>query len=425
MSVAALALLALGLAALGVPVAFALFAGGVSWFLIGEGPPFAVYLQRATSELDSFPLIAIPLFILAGNLMNHAGIAERIFDAALAVFGRVRGSLAHVNVASSMIFAGMSGVAQADAAGLGAIEIRAMRRQGYDASFAAAVTAASAIIGPLIPPSVIMIVYAVTAQVSVGDLFLAGIVPGLVAGGLMMAVIAVLARRRPDRFPRAETVGRTERRRRFLAAAPALVAPGILVAGLLGGFATPTELGALAVVYSALYGLAIGQLDRARAAEALKQTALTCGVVLLIVAAAIPIGWIIAINNVPFLLANGILAISDEPWVVLLILNLLLLVVGCFVETTAILLIGLPALLPLAAQIGVDPIHLGLIVIFNLLLGGLTPPFGVLLFIMMHIARVRLGAVVRALGPFYLVLFLMLMLITYWPAPWLWLPNRF
>ena len=425
MSVLAVALIALILGAVGAPIAFALFSGGIFYFLTGDGLPFAIYLQRVTAQLDSFSLLAIPLFILAGNLMNHTGIAERIFDAALAVFGRVRGSLAYVNVASSMVFAGMSGVAQADAAGLGAIEIKAMRRHGYDPAFAAALTASSSIIGPLIPPSVIMIVYAVTAQVSVGDLFLAGIVPGVAAGLAMMGLIAFLARRNPERFPVAGALSSAQRRRAFVRAVPALLAPLILIVGLLWGVVTPTELSAVAVAYSVLYGFAVRELDGAKLALALQQTVLTCGVVMLIVAAAIPIGWIIAINNVPFLMSDWILGITQQRWLVLLMLNVIFLIAGCFIETTAILLIGLPALLPLAAQIGVDPIHLGLIVIFNLLLGGLTPPFGVLLFIVMHIANLGLGAIVRALVPFYLLLFAMLLLITYWPDPWLFLPRHF
>lgn len=413
------------LAALGMPIAFALFGAGAWYFLQDGALPFSVYLQRVTSGLDSFPLLAVPLFIFAGNLITMTGVADRIFRFALAIFGRFPGALAHVNVTANMVLAGMSGVAQADAAALGAVAVPAMRKEGYSLPFSAALTAAAAIIGPLIPPSVIMVVYAVTAQVSIGKLFLAGVVPGVAAGLGMMLTIAVLAWRDPDQFPRSVRMNWAERAQAFYAAAPALVTPLLLVLGLTFGFATPTELGALAIIYSAVYGVIIRELDWAKFRLAMEHTVVTCGVVLLIVGAAVPIGWILAVNNLPTLISSVVLSISKEPWVVLLIINLVLLVLGCFVETTAILLIAMPALLPLSATIGVDPIHFGLIVVFNLLLGGLTPPFGALLFVIMHVTGVRMGALVRALVPFYVLLVIMLGLITYWPDPWMWLPRLY
>jgi len=406
-----------------VPIAMALALSAIAYLLIEQTVPLSLVVQRMAPGLDSFPLLAIPLFILAGNLLNRAGIAARIFEFALALVGHIRGSLAHVNIVASMIFAGMSGVAQADAAGLGTIEVRAMRKEGFDPAFSAAVTAASAIIGPIIPPSVIMVIYAVMAQVSVADLFLAGILPGLVIGLLLMATVYVMAltgrihapvRKRAD----VPAIGRA-----FVRALPALVAPVLLVGGILGGVATPTELGAMTVIYAILLGFINRELSWQGVRRCFTETLVTSGVLVFIISAAVPFGWVIAVKNIPTQLAALMLSWTDSPYAILALINLLLLVVGCFLETTAILLIATPALLPLALGLGIDPVHFGLIMIFNLLIGATTPPFGVILFIMMDIAKISFGQMVRAMLPFYLPLGLALLIITYWPGLVLWLPR--
>jgi tripartite ATP-independent transporter DctM subunit len=383
----------------------------------------SLVVQRMTSGIDSFPLLAIPLFVLAGNLMNVGGVAARIFDFAVALVGHLRGGLAQVNILASLIFSGMSGVAQADAAGLGTVEIKAMKKEGFDAAFAAACSAASAIVGPIIPPSVIMVIYGVLAQVSIGDLFLAGLVPGALIGLLLMATVWFLvatgrvhAPVRPR--PPAGTLGRS-----FVRAIPALMAPVILMVGLLSGVATPTELGAITVVYAAALGFAYRELTLARLYAAMGETFVTTGVLVFIMAAAVPFGWAIAVNNIPANLAASLLELTSNPWVILAIVNLLLLAVGLFMETTAILLIAVPTLLPLMRLIGVDPVHFGLVIILNLLIGAATPPFGVLLFIVQDIARVSFAAVVRAIVPFYVPLVIALLLVTYWPDLSLWLPR--
>jgi len=299
MNVLPMFLVMFGLIAIELPVAFALIAAALAWLQFASPVPMSLVVQRMSSGIDSFPLLAIPLFVLAGNLMNVGGIAARIFDFAVALVGHLRGGLAQVNIFASLIFAGMSGVAQADAAGLGTVEIKAMKKEGFDAAFAAACSAASAIVGPIVPPSVIMVVYGVLAQVSISDLFLAGLVPGFLIGGLLMLTVWFLVatgRAYAPVQPRAtaKTLGRT-----FVRAIPALMAPVILVVGLLSGVATPTELGAITVVYAAILGFAYRELTWRRLYACLGDTFVTSGVLVFIMAAAVPFGWAIAVNNVP------------------------------------------------------------------------------------------------------------------------------
>lgn len=408
-----------------MPVAFALSLGAIGYLLLADTVPLTVVVQRMAPGLDSFPLLAIPLFILAGNLMNAGGLAVRIFDFATALFGHVRGSLAHVNIAASIIFAGMSGVAQADAAGLGTVEINAMRKRGFDPAFSAAVTAASAIIGPIIPPSVIMVIYAVIAQVSVADLFLAGILPGLMIGGFLMAQVywlAVTGRVVAPVRPRASL---PDVRRAFWRALPALVAPVILVAGLLSGAATPTELGAVTVIYAAAIGFLLRELTIREAIRSVAEAGLTSGVLVFIISCAVPFGWVVSVNNAPADLAAFMLSLSDNRYVILFLINLLLLVAGLVMETTAILLIAVPALLPLALALDLDLVQFGVIMVLNLLIGATTPPFGVILFIMMDIAKISFSQMVRAMLPFYIPLVGALLVITFWSDLVLWLPRQF
>lgn len=399
------------LGALQVPVAMAMcFSALIYVFAISE-LPVGIVAQRMPQQLESFPFLAVPLFVFAGNLFNRAGITSRIFEFANNLVGHVRGGLAHVNIVASVIFSGMSGVAQADAAGLGTIEIRAMRKAGYGAALSAAVTASSAVIGPIIPPSVIMVIYAVLAGVSVADLFLAGIAPGLLLAFALMATVFWLSGK--YEMPVSPRAPAGKLARSFIRALPGLFAPVFLVAGLLGGVATPTELGALVAVYGVALGFIQRELSLRHLAEAAVETVLVCGVLMFIVAAAVPFTSILAIEQVPDKLARGLLALSENPWVIMLILNAGLLVVGCFLETTAILLVAVPTLLPLIVDLGLSPVHFGIILIFNLLIGTVTPPFGVILFIMMDIAKVGLWQLARAMLPFYLPLVLMLLAVTF------------
>ena len=402
------------LVAIELPVAFAMGLSSIATIVLTQPIPLSIVVQRMGTGLDSFVLIAIPLFVLAGHLLNRGGIARRIFDFADAMVGHVRGGLAHVNVVASMIFAGMSGVAQADAAGLGVVEVNAMRDEGYDVSFAAAVSAASAIIGPIIPPSVIMVVYAVLVQASVADLFLAGFLPGILMGFALMAMIYWLVRSGRVRAPAPKPMSFPRLGRTFVRALPALAAPILLTVGLLAGVATPTELGALTVVYAAALGFAQRELTIRDLFDAARETLVTCGVLVFIIACAVPFGWIVATSQAPMKLAQFMMSLSDNKIVILAIINVGLLVIGCFMETTAILLIATPTLFPLMIALGVDPVHFGIILIVNLLIGTLTPPFGVILFIMMDIGKISLAQISRAVLPFYLPLLATLIVVTYW-----------
>jgi tripartite ATP-independent transporter DctM subunit len=413
------------LIALEMPVAFALGLSSLSYLLLEGRTPLVILVQRMTSGLDSFPFLALPLFVLAGNVFSRGGIARRIYDFARALVGHLRGGLAHVNVVGSMIFAGMSGTAQADAAGLGIIEIEEMKRDGFDPAFAGAVTATSAIIGPIIPPSVIMVIFAVMTEISVASLFLGGIVPGIIMGLSLMAMIwwlAVTGRVYAPSLPRQSF---HEVRRTFLAALPALIGPIFLVGAMLVGIATPTELGAIVVVYGIALGFIYRELTARDLVAILAESALTYAVLVFIISVAFPFGWLVAINQVPATLAQWILAITTEKWVILLLVNALLLVAGCFMETTAVLVITVPVLFPLMTRLGVDPVHFGLVMIMNLLIGTCTPPFGIALFITMQIAQVSFAAIVRAVIPFLIPMVVTLLLVTFFPQLVLFLPRLF
>lgn len=413
------------LIAVEVPIAFALAGSALLYLMLYPAVPLSIVVQRMAPGVDSFPLLAVPLFILAGQLLNTSGIATRIFRFAHALVGHIRGGLAHCNIVASMIFSAMSGVAQADAAGLGLIEIKAMRERGFDPAFSAAVSAASAIIGPIIPPSVIMVIYGLLAQVSVADLFLAGILPGIMMGLTLMGMVWFLAVTGRVHCPVEPRATFAELRQSFLAGVPAFLAPVVLVGGLVLGIATPTELGAITVVYAIVLGFCYGELTWRQVFDAASETLVFYGVLVFIISAAVPFGWLISFTRLPAELAATVLEWTRNPYVVLAIINILLLFLGCFMETTAILLIVTPTLLPIITAVGIDPVHFGIVMSLNLIIGAITPPFGVILFILKDIAQVTFGQLVRAVLPFYIPLAITLVVITYWPAMVLFIPRLF
>ena len=462
-----LKILFLGLMASGLPVAIAM-AGSSLLYILGSGtlPPFAV-VHRMIGGIDSFPLLAVPFFILAGNLMNNAGITNRIYNFALALVGWLKGGLGHVNVVGSVIFAGMSGTAIADAAGLGTIEIKAMTDHGYSKEFSVGVTAASATLGPIIPPSLPFVIYAMMANVSVGALFMAGILPGILMAVLMMITVGYYAHKNnwgADVKFSATRLGKALIETAVVAGWPVamwvliqhmglpaqatvfaglivlfaadkifdfqavlpIMTPVLLIGGMTTGIFTPTEGAIAACVWAMILGLAwYRTLSWKMFVKVCLDTVETTATVMFIVAAASIFGWLLTATRVTDAVTAWTLSFTHTPWVFLLLVNLLLLFVGCFLEPTAAITILVPLLLPIAKQLGVDPVHFGLVMVLNLMIGLLHPPMGIVLFVLARVANLSLERTTMAILPWLVPLLLSLLLLTYVPQISLWLPRLF
>jgi len=391
-------------------------------FLFLAGVPGIVIPQKVAMAANSFPLLAAPLFILMGNLMNASGISVRIFEFAKAIVGWMRGGLAQANIVGSVIFAGMSGSAVADAAGLGTVEIEAMKREGFAPETAAAVTAASATIGPIIPPSLPMIVYGVAAETSIGALFLAGVIPGLLMAGALMLMVRHLAIR--EDMPRHPFEGAGALWRAFRRAFWALMAPVVLFGGLFSGIFTPTEAAAVAVVYALVLGVFVYRDFRiADLPKVILDTVETTGVVMALVMTASLLGYCISVSRLPQEFGGWLTGLTQNPLVYLLIVNVLLLVVGCFMEALAAMLVLIPILVPVAAKLGIDPVQFGLVFVLNLMIGTITPPVGVVLYVTAKVANVPFERTARAVLPYLVPLLAVLALITVWPALTTFLPS--
>jgi len=407
---------------LGVPVALAMGLSSLFVILAMDLQP-VIIPQMISVGVQSFPLMAVPFFIFAGNLMNNVGVTRRIFDFTLALIGHIRGGLGHVNVVASLIFAGISGSAAADAAGLGTIETRKMIQEGYGKAFSAAISAASAILGPIIPPSIIMIIYAVEANVSITKMFLAGLLPGILIALVLMATIYYLAATGKEVCPTRPRATRQEVWRATKGGILAVVAPIIILAGLVFGLATPTETGVLAVVYSLLVGLIYREVKWKDLPRVIRDSVTSTGQVMFLFASATLFGWVLTASRVPHIVSEYLIGLSLDPWVLLLILNVFFLILGCFIEATAALIITLPVIMPIIHQAGIDPIHFGVIVCFNLMIGLLTPPMGMGLFIMSSIVKTPVEEVLKSSIPFIIVLIAALLVVTYVPGLSLWLPG--
>jgi tripartite ATP-independent transporter DctM subunit len=406
----------------GVPVFIALAGSSLLYTHFLAGIPDFVILHRMAGGIDSFPLLAVPFFILAGNLMNSAGITNRIFDFAVAVAGWMRGGLGHVNIIGSVIFAGMSGTAIADAAGLGTIEIKAMKDHGYDTEFAVGVTAASATLGPIIPPSLPFVIYGMMANVSIGALFLGGIVPGAVMTVLMMLYVTYYARRHGigrDQVFRWGVLGAT-----FVAALPALMTPAIIIGGMTFGWFTPTEAAIAACAWALILGVFLYRsLSLKQFYKVTLDTIETTAAVLLIVGAASLFGWVLTVTKVTEQVAAGLLSISSNPYVILLIVNVILLVVGCFLEPIASISILVPVLMPVLLKVGIDPVHFGVVMTLNLMIGLLHPPLGMVLFVLARVSKLSIERATMAILPWLVPLMVSLLAITLIPELTLWLPR--
>ena len=366
-------------------------------------------------------LLAVPFFIMAGNLMNAVGMTDKIFNFAMTLVGHFRAGLAQVNVLASMIFAGVSGAAVADIAGLGMVEIKAMRERGYPADFAAALTVCSAVIGPIIPPSISLVIYAFLSETSVGRLFLGGIVPGILTGVALMIFNRIVAEKRG--FPSEPRASFTQISESAVDGIAALVAPAIILGAIITGFTTATEAGVLACAYSILLGLGYRTLTLKKLWRALTDTMIVTSIIMIIIGYSQVMGWLLAIEQIPQALADIVLTTTGSRAVFLGILILFLLVIGTVVEGIPAKLILVPILLPLVDHFGVDRIHFGLILTFALLIGMATPPMGIGLYIVTQVGDVSFESVTRAVIPFYIPLIIVLLLITYIPSLTLWLPN--
>jgi TRAP-type C4-dicarboxylate transport system permease large subunit len=463
-------LLFLGLMGSGIPVAMAMAGASLVYVLVSGNTPDYVVIHRMVGGLDSFPLLAVPFFILAGNLMNSAGITNRIYNFALSLVGWLRGGLGHVNIVGSVIFAGMSGTAIADAAGLGTIEIKAMKDHGYSTEFAVGVTAASATLGPIIPPSLPFVIYALFANVSVGALFLAGILPGVVMAILMMATVAFYAHRNkwggdtkfdlprllkalgellivfawpasivlladPERGlglnPQATVAVLlailllADRKFHFNAVLP-IMTPVLLIGGMTTGLFTATEGAIAACVWALFLGLAwYRTISWRRLVKVSMDTIETTSAVLFIVAAASIFGWMLTATRTTEMIATWVLSVVSTPAGFLLLANLLMLFVGCFLEPTAAITILVPILLPIVHKLGIDPVHFGLVMVLNLMIGLLHPPMGLVLFVLARVAKLSVERTTMAILPWLVPLLISLAIVTYIPSISLWLPSQF
>ena len=406
---------------LGVPIAIAFGLISASTIYLFTSYARTIITNRMLMGVDSYVLLAIPLFILAGRLMNEGKITERIFNFARSIIGWVPGGIAHTNVLASVIFAGMSGSSVADAAGLGIIEIKAMEDHNYDKRFACAVTGASATVGTIIPPSIPMLLYAMLAEVSIGRLFLAGVIPGLLMALSMMLLISFYALRR--NYPHDKFVGFVNIGKSFLMAVPAIMTPVIILGGIVSGIFTVTEAAAIAALYALIVSLAYGDIQLKKLPEVFIGTAVTTAVVVLILAGASLLSWMLVRGRVGVMLTNGIMAITTNPWVVLLLLNILLLVLGCFLELGATMILLVPILRPLLIELGIDMVHFGVVMIVNLMIGFISPPFGMSLFVVSEVAEIPVEDIIRDTLPFLVPLIVVLLMITYVPDIVLFLPR--
>lgn len=416
-------LLALGIAVLlviRVPVGLAFLGPSLVYMLTsGNSPGFA--MRIAAEGTASFPLLAVPLFILLGTLANHAGIADRIFDFALAILGRVRGSLGYVNVASSVGFAWMSGSALADSAALGKILVPAMEKNGFKREFAIGLTASSALISPVMPPSIPAVIFASVATVSTGALFAASVLPALLLAAALLITVYIYVRKNSElkKSPRS----REEIKTASIRVIGPILTPVVILGGILGGIFTPTEAAAIGVVYILALGFMYGSLSFKGVLNALRETAVTTASIMLIIAAAALLGWVLSREQVPQALADFMTSNITSPIIFLLAVNVLLIILGAFIDATAVILITVPVLLPIATDFGVDPVHFGVIMILNLMIGLLTPPVGSVLFVMSSVLKTPVEEVFKGIAPFLIPMVSVLLLLTFFPGIVTIVPN--
>ncbi len=409
---------------IGVPIAYSIGLSAMLTLLISVPPlaSFTTLAQRMATGLDSFTLLAIPFFILAGQLMNRGGIARRLIDFAKVLVGALPGGLAFVNIVACMLFGAIAGSAVAAASAIGGFMGPRMAKEGYDRSYAAAVNISSATTGLVIPPSNILIIYSLASGgVSIAALFLAGYLPGLLIGALLMTVAGVMAHRRG--FARGEVVTTREAVAKLLDAVPSLLLLVIVIGGIIGGIFTATEASAIAVVYTLALAFIYREIAIADLHSVLLETVHTSAIVFFLVGTSIGLSWVLAYENIPQNLTAALLATSDNPIIILLIINLVLLGVGVFMDMTPAVLIFTPIFLPVVTEMGMDPIHFGIVMVLNLCIGLCTPPVGSVLFVGCSVAQLKIQRVIRPLLPLFIAMLVGLMVVTYVPVLSLWLPS--
>ncbi|WP_231514988.1 TRAP transporter large permease [Oceanobacillus salinisoli] len=407
---------------LGMPVGFTLLIATFVYFITNDWSLVFFSGAKLVDSLDTFSLLAVPFFILTGTLMNSSGITARIFDFAKSLVGHFMGGLGHVNIMASLMFSGMSGSALADAGGLGQLEIKSMRDGKYDDDYAGGLTAASAIIGPIIPPSIPLILYGVISDQSIAKLFLAGVVPGIIMAGSLMIVAYGFAKKRG--FPKDEKATFKERVYHFKRAFWALLTPIIIIGGIFSGLFTPTEAAVIAVIYAMFLGFFVYRELTLKSfyhnvVDSLKLT----GVAVLMVMAVEFFGQMIAHEQIAITIADYFLSVSENPIILLLLINLLLIFLGTFIESLALLILVIPILVPVILAAGVDPVHFGIIVILNLMIGILTPPMGMALFVVSKVGNIPIHVITKGVIPFWIPLFITLIIITIFPQLVLFLPT--
>ena len=424
--VAVLALSFTFLLLLGVPVAFSIGLSTLFTMLLSieVGPSVTTVAQRMATGLDSFTLLAIPFFILAGQIMNSGGIARRLIEFAKSILGMLPGGLAHVNIMASMLFGAISGSAVAAASAIGGVMTPSMQEEGYDRDYGAAVNITSSTTGLIIPPSNILIVYSLASGgVSIAALFLAGYLPGILVGLSLMVVAGVLAVRRG--YPTSDRVPLRVIGRRFLEALPSLFLLVVVIGGIVAGIFTATEAAAVAVLYALILAFVYREIKVGDLPKILLDSASTTAVVMLLIATSIGMSWILSYENIPQNLSASLIALTDSKVVILLIINVILLAVGTFMDMTPAVLIFTPIFLPIAVELGIDPTHFGIIMVLNLCIGLCTPPVGSVLFVGCGVAGTSITKVVRPLFPLFVAMIISLMIVTYWPGLSLWLPSLF
>jgi len=410
-----------GLAALRVPIAFAMGLASAVLLVLLDVPLSVIYVKM-TATVDSWPFLAIPFFLLAGNLMTAGGITTRLVRLADVLVGWIAGGLSHVVVIVEMILSGMTGSEIGDAAALGSVLVPAMKRSGYAPSYAATIVAASATMGPIIPPSIAFVIYAAINDLSIGRLFLAGVVPGVLMGVLLMIMQYVMARRHD--WPRGARPTRGQAVQSFVVALPALFMPVLIIGGILGGIFTATEAGALAVPYALILAMGVyREFGLRELPEVLAATLKDTAAIFVIIAVAGVFGYVITVLGVGVALIDFITSLTRSPWILLFLLNVLFLIIGLFVDVTATMLVFAPLFAKVVAAYNIDPVHFAVVFVLNVSIGMMTPPYGLTMYLMLRIADITMMDFIRAMWPFLTALLVALALITYIPAITLWLPN--